>query len=317
MPIPQLDSGLVQMLILAGLLAVLVLFLWAVWELASGAHQRRVIASRSALAAVEHRESTPLARFDTAVRRMELGRWLGRRLGRAGVELRVGTFVLLMGAACALAVTVVWQVLAPALGVLAILGVGALAVAYLRHQEDRRREDFTAQLPELARVLSNATAAGLALPTAIGMAADELDDPAATELRQMANSMRVGMPFEEALGELQQRMPSREIGVLAGTLFVASRSGGALVTALRNISDTLEARKETRREVRTILGESTATSWALVAIYVAALFGVNLLMPGVLDTMTSGALGIALLGTSLLLAALGVVLVRTVSRMKF
>ena len=47
------------------------------------------------------------------------------------------------------------------------------------------------------------------------------------------------------------RLPSREVAVLVSTLLVSARSGGSLVTALRDIADTLEARKETRREVRT------------------------------------------------------------------
>ena len=45
-----------------------------------------------------------------------------------------------------------------------------------------RTEHFITQLPELARMLANATQAGLALRTAVGMAAEELEAPAGEEL---------------------------------------------------------------------------------------------------------------------------------------
>lgn len=317
MTIPDLGPVGTPVALAAVLLATLLLGLWGVWELVAGARRRRLIAARSALAELEQRSTTPLARFDAVVRRTEPGRWLGRRLARSGVDVRVGTFVVLLAVTCLVAVVVIWRMLAPLLGVLSVLGVAALFFAYLRRQEDRRREEFTAQLPELARVLSNAASAGLALPTAIDMAADELDDPAGTELRQMANSLKLGMPFDEALRELRERMPSREIGVLSSTLLVASRSGGSLVAALRNISDTLESRKETRREIRTILGESTVTSWALAALFVTALFGINIASPGVLRTMSSEPLGQVVLLVSLGLIVLGIVLVRIVTRIRF
>lgn len=293
------------------------LAVWGGWEFYAAVRQRRVIAARSALAEVERRAATPLARFDSVVRRTEAGRWLQRRIQQSGVELRAGTAVAAIMGASVLSVIVVWQVLAPVLGVMAIAGVAGAFFAYLRQQENRRKEEFTAQLPDLARVLSNATSAGLALPTAIDMASEELADPAGSELRHMANSLKLGMPFERALEELRNRMPSREIGVLASTLFVASRSGGSLVTALRNISETLENRKETRREVRTILGETTVTSWALVVFFVAALFGVNLVFPGVLETMTTQMPGQLLLGTAMALTFVGIALIRSATRIKF
>ena len=147
-----------------------------------------------------------------------------------------------------------------------------LFFAFLRRQEARRREEFIGQLPELARVLSNASAAGLVMRTAIEMAAEELDDPASTELRRTADALRLGQSTEQALHELGERLPSRELAVLVSTLIVSARSGGSLVTALRSIASTLEERKEIRREVKTIMGEAVVTNWAI------AIMGVGILL---------------------------------------
>ncbi|WP_046471418.1 type II secretion system F family protein [Allosalinactinospora lopnorensis] len=282
-----------------------------------GAFQRRQLASRSALAEVERRANSPMARFDAMLRRTELGKRIEQRLVTAGVRIKVSVFVLMMAGAGIIAVVFIWRALAPVLGILAAVGVVAGFFGYLKRQEERRKEAFTAQLPELARVLSNATSAGLALPTAIDMAADELDDPAGTELRTAARSMQLGQSFEAAIAELRDRMPSREIGVLISTLLVSSRSGGALVTALRSISQTLESRKETRREMTTILGETTATSWALLFMGVGSLFMLNFMQPGTVQTMTESAWGMLVLGIGLSLFAIGFFAVRRMTKIDF
>src|SRR5699024_2862842 len=168
--------------------------------------------------------------------------------------------------------------------------------------------------PGLARVLGNATSAGLARPTAVAMAAEELDGPAGEELARMTESMKLGASFEEAVAELRERMPSRELGVLLATLVVSSRSGGSLVTALRNISSTLEHREETRREVRTTLSETTSTVWALGAMSVGAVFLINAIEPGIMRVMTTSVAGIAVLLVVAALFTLGFVLVNRITR---
>ncbi|WP_233515007.1 type II secretion system F family protein [Marinitenerispora sediminis] len=298
--------------------AVMLAFaVWGIVVFVDGVAQRRLLASRSVLAEVERRANSPLARLDVALRRTEFGRAVYRRLARSGVRVRVSTFLLLLLGAIVAAIVFVWQILAPLFGLLSAGLVAFLFLAYLRRQEERRTEAFTAQLPELARVLSNATSAGLALPTAIDMAADELDDPAGAELRRVVESMRLGQSFEAAIEDLRQRMPSREIGVLVSTLLVSARSGGALVTALRTISDTLESRKETRREVRTILNETTSTAWALLVMGVGALFLLNAMMPGTVEAMVESPFGLVILALALSLFVTGFVVIRRMARIDF
>ncbi|MFI6575057.1 type II secretion system F family protein [Nocardiopsis sp. NPDC050513] len=300
--------------ILGGLVVVLALALWALWEFVASAETRRLIAARSALAQAEYEASTLSARLDLAIHRTQWGARLYRRINRSGAQVRLSTFVVALVGGSLLAVIVVWQVLAPVLGLLAAGGVAFLFFSYLNRAEAKRREEFTAQLPDVARVLGNATSAGLALPTAVSMAAEELDGPAGEELGRMAESMKVGASFEEAVAELRERMPSRELGVLLSTLVVASRSGGSLVTALRNISSTLENRKETRREVQTILSETTSTVWALGFMSVGALFMINAIEPGILRTMTTSASGVAVLLVVAALYAVGFLLVARITR---
>ena len=252
--------------------------------------------------------------LDRRLRRTTAGRKLELKLAATGLDVTPGEFFVYMLAAVAGLWLVGQATLAPFFGPLAgLLGIWA-ALQFLTWQRQKRIERFINQLPELARILANATHAGLALRTAIGMAAEELEAPAGEELAKVADQLAIGHSMDDALGELADRLPSRELVVLVTTLVLSNRAGGQVVGALRNLTETLEERKETRREVRTQLSQVNMTSYAVPVLGVGALFLMNSVKDGTLDRMTSSAIGQACVIVAFGLYALGFLLIRRMSR---
>ncbi|MEU8801495.1 type II secretion system F family protein [Spirillospora sp. NPDC048819] len=299
--------------ILLMLVATLALAVWGVGDLMIGWGQRSRLVARSALVS-DDRMTGLMGRLDVAIRRTSAGKSLARRLAASGMRIRVSTFLALMTATGTLTIFLIGQWMAPVFGIAAAIGVGFAFFAYVRRREERRREEFIAQLPELARVLSNATHAGLVMRTAIEIAADELADPAGEELRRTADGLRLGQPVDEALRDLGERLPSRELGVLISTLLVSARAGGSLVTALRTIATTLEERKEIRREVKTIMGEAVVTNWAIGLLGIAGLAMVNVIMPDALRVMSGKPVGQIILGVAAGLFITSLLIIRRMTR---
>jgi tight adherence protein B len=252
--------------------------------------------------------------LDRRVRRTRLGRKLELRLAATGLDVTPGEFVAAMLATVAGLWLIGQATLAPFFGPIAgLLGVWA-ALQFLNWQRQKRIERFINQLPELARILANATQAGLALRTAIGMAAEELEAPAGEELAKVADQLAVGAAMDDALGELAERLPSRELVVLVTTLVLSNRAGGQVVSALRNLTETLEERKETRREIRTQLSQVTMTSYAVPVMGIGSLFLMNGVKDGALDRMTGSPVGQACVIIAFALYAVGFILIRRMSR---
>ncbi|NEC53142.1 hypothetical protein G3I18_32005 [Actinospica acidiphila] len=252
--------------------------------------------------------------LDRRLRRTRLGRKLELRLLATGLDVTPGEFFVAMLVAVAGLWTAGQAALAPFFGPIAgLLGVWA-AVQFLDWQRQKRIERFINQLPELARILANATQAGLALRTAIGIAAEELEAPAGEELAKVANQLAMGASMEDALGELSDRLPSRELVVLVTTLVLANRAGGQVVSALRNLTETLEERKETRREVRTQLSQVSMTSYAVPVLGVGSLFLMNGVKDGALERMTGSTAGQIAVIVAFGLYAVGFLLIRRLSR---
>ncbi|MER7697627.1 MULTISPECIES: type II secretion system F family protein [unclassified Streptomyces] len=252
--------------------------------------------------------------LDRRLRATVLGRKLELKLAATGMDITPGEFVVYALVAMAGLWMIASSMLAAFFGpVAALIGLWGTN-AFLNWQRIKRTERFINQLPELSRILANATQAGLALRTSLSMAAEELENPAGEELARVARRLGVGEPLEDALSELTDRLPSRELVVLVTTLVLSNRAGGTVVSSLRNLTETLEERKETRREVKTQLSQVTVTAYAVPVFGVGAMLLMNAVMPGALDRMTGAFIGQAAVVVAIVLYAVGFVVIRRLSR---
>lgn len=312
-----MNSGTAVLLALGGTAVTGVLAVAGVHLYASGRAEREALVDR--LAGESHLGDRPgsarrFAALDKAVRRTRAGRALHTRVSATGLPLSAGDFTLYAVAALVLLWVLAATILAPFFGPIAAVTGAWAAVAFLNWQRAKRIEAFINQLPEVARLLANATAAGLALRTALAMAADELENPAGEELSRVADQLSLGRSIDETLDELAHRLPSRELVVLVTTLVLSNKAGGTVVGSLRNLTVTLEERKETRREVRTMLSEVNATAFTVPALGLGSLLLINSQNDGALHRVTTNPVGQLLILLSLGLYTVGFFVIRRLGR---
>lgn len=306
---------MVVLAILVGSLAASILFMLAVRQFAGVVASRRRAVGAAEFARGD-RDFSLVRDLDERLQGTRVGKWLAKQLDLAGLSHRP-IVVLSLGVAAGVVVTyVLWTFVSTLLAVLGAVVAVFSVRRYLTRAQTRRREAFIGQLPELARVLANASHAGLSLPTAIGIAGTELPEPAKSELTRVATRLKFGAPLDTAIHELNDRVGSRETNVLMATLVVASRSGGSLVTALRDIAETLDQRKETRREVTTILSQSIASSNLVIVMGFAMLLLLNGIKEGTVDRMIREPIGQISLVVGGALFAAGYTLIRRMSRIE-
>jgi tight adherence protein B len=308
-------TGPYPLLVLAVATLALVLGVWGLTAWWGGRADRAALVERLAVeSGAPAPRPAPFAALDRRVRRYGWGRRLAGRLAATGTGLTPGQFTAAVAGLIAGSWVLAALILAPFFGPIAAVLAAWAGYSYLEWRRRVRTERFIAQLPDLARVLANATQAGLALRTAVSMAAEELEAPAGEEIRQVADAMALGHSVEDALGELQQRLPSRELIVLVSTLVLSSRAGGSVVESLRNLTVTLEERKETRREIRTQMSQVTVTAYTVPVIGLGSLLLLDRIMPGSLSAMTGSTAGRVCVLVSVGLYVLGFALIRRMSR---
>ncbi|MHB9853317.1 type II secretion system F family protein [Streptomyces sp. Tue6028] len=300
--------------VLCGTLAVA-----GVHTYASGRAQRQELVDRLSGGGPLRTAAGRVRRFagiDRRLRRTRLGRTIHLRLSATGLDLTAGEFFTYVTAVVVALWLIAAATLAPFFGpIAAFVGVWSAAI-FLNWQRQKRIEAFINQLPDVARLLANATAAGLALRTALAMAAEELEAPAGEELAHVAHQLTLGRTVDDALAELSERLPSRELIVLVTTLVLANKAGGSVVSSLRNLTQTLEDRKETRREVRTMLSEVNATAFTVPFLGVGSLVLINSSNEGALARVTGSPLGQGLVLLALGLYTVGFFVIRRLGKIE-
>lgn len=296
------------------LVVAALIMLYGVWLLASSSARRSLLVERGG---VELRRRRGLAEaLDARIIRTEWGADLAGKLRSAGTELTPSRFLGALAALMVGAFVVAGLVFPPLLAIVAAALVAWGGAAWLGHRLGRRREEFINQLPEVARLLSNGASAGLSMPAAIELAVREIEAPARDELRSVLDEVHLGRSIDDALASLARRLPSREVGVLMTTLIIQQRAGGDVVRALQDLSSTLDMRRETLREVRTLMAGAVFISYVVPLLGVGSLLMLNAINSQTLSRMTSNPFGIAALVVAAALYTLGSLAIRRTTRIE-
>ena len=299
------------------LLFVLVLAMLGVLLFVTGSSRRAALAERGRGPHDEAGVKRLRLVIDAWLRRRPAGRKLGNWLQGAGSPLSPADLLLLCFSGT-LFLTVALSTFMPRgvsliVAVLAVIGV---ARALVERKRSQRREEFIGQLPEVARVLSNGTSAGLSLAGAMELAARELPPPASIEMEVVVQETRLGLPLEASLERLRDRLPSREVAVLMTTLIIQQRAGGDTVRALSELGQTLEARKDLLREIRTMLSGAVFTSYLVAGMGAGTILMINAISPGVMRELTTTLLGLLALGFSATLYVIAFVLIKRTTKVE-
>jgi tight adherence protein B len=289
--------------------------LLGLWQLLAGTSRSAELAARGQAGIGEGTGRSLIRTLDVRFRRTATGRRLGAWLAGAGVEISPVELIGLVAAAALVSWAVLLLLFAGWLAfVVAVGGSILVARSLIGRRRARRSEAFIEQLPEIGRMLANGAQAGLSMPQAVAMASRELADPGAAELKRVVDELRLGQSVENALEGLRQRLPSREVSVLLTTIVIQQRAGGDTVRALSELATTLEARKDLRREITTLLSGVVFTSYVVAAIGGGTILLLNVMSPGVTKAMTSSAIGIAGLAVAGVLWAIAFTMIRRTTR---
>ena len=153
--------------------------------------------------------------------------------------------------------------LALSLGLMAGLGIPHLVVSRLIK---RRVNQFTARFPDAIDLMVRGLRSGLPISETIGVVANEIQEPVATEFRNVADKMKIGRTMETALQETAERLGTPEFQFFVISLAIQRETGGNLAETLSNLSEVLRKRAAMKLKIRAMSSESKASAWIVGAL---------------------------------------------------
>jgi tight adherence protein B len=137
-----------------------------------------------------------------------------------------------------------------------------------------------------------------------------------TEFRRTADELSYGLPFREAMINMQRRFPIHELRFLVTAIVVQKESGGNLVDLLDRSAGLLRARIVLRQKIRVFSAQGRMTGWILGALPFVAFLALNYVRPGYSRPLFEDEMGRRLVYMALGAMGLGAILIRRIVNIK-
>jgi tight adherence protein B len=171
--------------------------------------------------------------------------------------------------------------------------------AWIKRKVDKKRKLFAEQLPDNLQVLASALRAGHSFIGALSVVVDDAPEPSRTEFRRVVADEQLGVPLEDALHVVVERMESRELEQVALVAAVQRETGGNTAEVLDRVTETIRERFELRRTVQTLTAQGRLSRWIVSFLPLFLLMVITLINPeymSVLYSSTGGRIALAFAG---------------------
>lgn len=252
--------------------------------------QARGVAER-ALAGRAGLESTIAARLEGAGSRTTPAEWV---LLHAGIAVAGGVLGLLLGGGGIL---------------LLLLGVVVGLVGpwvFLGLKQARRLKAFAQSLPDTLQLMSGSLSAGLSLAQSVDTIVREGAEPMSSEFRRVVVESRLGVPFEDAMTGVAQRMRSKDFEWVVMAVKIQREVGGNLAELLLTVAATLREREYLRRHVKALSAEGRLSAWVLGGLPPGFMLYLSVSNPSYVAPLFTTTLGWVMLAGAGLLMGVGV-----------
>jgi tight adherence protein B len=238
-------------------------------------------------------------------------------LTRAGVPL-LAAECLYVCLGSAIVVGLLAAVLAlPPLVTLLCMGAGAaLPLLHLRRRARRRVKAFDNQLPDLLITIAASLKAGHSFRQAIQAVVDEGAEPAAGEFRRVLTDARLGRPIDEALGEMGERVGSKNLRFVLTSVSIQRQIGGSLAGLFDMVAETVRQRQQFARKVRGLTAMGRLSAYVLAALPCCVALLITLISPSYMQPLWHTTTGHELVVTALAMLAVGAALLNRIVAFK-
>lgn len=149
---------------------------------------------------------------------------------------------------------------------LAAVVLGALPFGYVYISRKRRIGAFARQLPDALELISRALRSGHSLAAGINLVGDEMSQPIAGEFARCYEEQNLGIPLEEALEGMTERVPNLDLRFFATAVILQRQTGGDLAEILDKIGHLVRERFQIFGQIQALTGEGRLSGIVLLAL---------------------------------------------------
>jgi tight adherence protein B len=236
--------------------------------------------------------SVAMGNINRVVEARDWGANLARELARADLALKPSEFIALRVAALLgvpLGMVFLSQVIEgldnPLLWLAGAVVGFWLPRWWLGRRKGRRLKAFNAGLADTITLLANALRAGSSFLQAIEMVVRETQPPISTEFARVIREVNLGLPLDEALGNMTRRVRSEDLDLMNTAIAIHHQVGGNLAEILDSIAFTIRERVRIKGEIRTLTAQQRLSGYVVGFLPIALVGFLTVIAPRFMEPM--------------------------------
>ncbi|MGE5418111.1 MAG: type II secretion system F family protein [Acidobacteriota bacterium] len=175
---------------------------------------------------------------------------------------------------------------------------------------DGRRHKLNQQLGDALVIMANALRAGFSFQQAMETVRREMPAPICNEFEWAIREMSLGASNEEALQHMAERVMSDDLDMVVSAVLIQRQVGGNLAIILDNISKTIRERARIKGAIKTLTAQGRTSGWIIGLLPVGLLFMLLILNPRFMEIMFENTTGMYMLGIAVVSEIIGIIVIR-------
>lgn len=239
-------------------------------------------------------------------------------LVQADIPLKVEEMVGLNIALALVPALLAMLVLHNSLLALLLAGLGAyLPRLIIRSAKAKRVQKFNDQLGDALQLMANSLRAGFSFLQAMDSISKEMAPPISQEFARTMREMRLGTTTEEALLNLGTRIRSDDLEIVITAVAIQRQVGGNLAQILDNISTTISERIRMKGEVKTLTAQGRISGTIVALLPVFLIIAIGFMNPSYIMVLFSHPLGLILIGAAVISEIIGIMAIKKIIDIEF
>lgn len=236
---------------------------------------------------------------------------------QADTSLTAARFFAISGALCVGGMGVA-VIAGFGLGLVPVLGaaMSGMPLLWLMWRRRKRLKGFAVQLPDALELISRALRAGHSLASGFNLVHEEMPEPIGTEFGRVFEEQNLGIPLEQALTSMTDRIPNLDLKFFATAIILQRQTGGDLAEILDKIGHLVRERFKIWGQVQALTGEGRLSGVVLLALPPVLFVAVYRLNPEYIMMLFTDPMGKQMLAGAIVLQVLGALAIRKIVNIK-
>jgi tight adherence protein B len=186
----------------------------------------------------------------------------------------------------------------------------------LEHMIEKRIEEYQNQMVDALTLLANGIRAGLSMPQALGMVANELPKPTSDEYNMILQQQRIGVPLEECLENFAKRIPTQDNEMFVTSVNILKETGGNLAEVFDTIIIVIRERIRLSQKIQQYTASGMFQGMTIAAMPFGIGFIYYLTDPKSMEKMFVHPLGMIMMIAAVILDGMGFFVILKIVKIK-